>query len=141
VRLLDSDRCKDGVYGSDSRSDSVMVTKEQVLSDAGCVLSVSSSQKCAYDGQPAVLSRAASCCPVLSMHRTDGGRMLKLDETAACPVTVSIPHKIISSVMEIYDSCSTSDDASTQASFTTSGSDGELSFLVDLCVVSICLSA
>jgi hypothetical protein len=67
--------------------------------------------------------------------------MLKLDETAACPVTVSIPHKIISSVMEIYDSCSTSDDASTQASFTTSGSDGELSFLVDLCVVSICLSA
>jgi len=45
----------------------------RVLSDAGRVLSVSSSQRCAYDGQPAVLSRAANCCPVLSMHRTDGG--------------------------------------------------------------------
>jgi hypothetical protein len=52
-----------------------------------------------------------------------------------------IPHKIITSVMESDDSCSTSDDASTWASSTISGSNGELSFLENLCVASICLSS
>jgi len=41
---------------------------------------------CGY-GQPAVLSRAANCCPCLCMHWTDGRHVLKRDETAGRPAS------------------------------------------------------